>query len=244
MSLGVLILAAGNSTRIAAVSGGLPKPLLEIAGKPVIVHALEWLAESGAERVWVNLHHQAELVERALGDGAGWGLDISYSFESDLLGTAGAWKKLESEWSESSLVVYGDNLIRFDIAHFQRAHRRRSDALASIALFDPVRHLNTAVAGGRVALDDENRVIRFSEGGAPSEGDYVNAGVYLVEPELTRFIGDGFSDFGRDVFGPIAREGRIYGYVMEDEGFCLGLDTPECFAAAQDLVATQKVTLT
>ena len=243
--IGVLVLAAGNSTRIARISQGLPKPLLEIEGKSIIVRNLEWLASHGVRSAWINLHYRGDLIKHALGDGSRLGMSLRYSVEPTILGTAGAWKRLEAEWDDTSLVVYGDNLMRFDLERFRNAHGHSSGVLASVALFDPARHVNTGIAGGLVQFDDEHRITHFVEGAPLSQIShcYVNAGAYLLEPELAEFVAPGFQDFGKDVFGPLAGTGRLRGHVIDDDGFCLGLDTPETFAVAQDLIASAKVAL-
>jgi NDP-sugar pyrophosphorylase family protein len=235
-----LVLAAGKSTRIASVSGGLPKPLLTVGGRRVIERTLEWLAASGVREVWINLHHRADDVRNALGDGSSHGVRISYSYEPELLGTAGTFRSLASEWSETTLVVYGDNVISFDLERFAADHRAaRSDV--TIALFDQARHANSRIAGGRVVLDSHHAVTSFVEGG--SDG-LVNAGAYLLEPSVANVIAPGVQDFGRDILPVLAADGRVRGYVMEAEGFCLGLDTPESFSVAEELIGSGQLART
>ncbi|HEX6938359.1 MAG TPA: nucleotidyltransferase family protein [Longimicrobiales bacterium] len=244
MNVGVLVLAAGKSSRIAPVSGGLPKPLLELHGKRLIEWNLEWLAAHGVRDAWVNLHHRAEDVRAALGDGSRYGVSLRYVYEPAILGTAGAWRNVAAEWSGTWLVVYGDNVTRFDLWAFLGAHRDRR-AVATVALFDPARHRNTGIAGGHVSLDPAGRVVAFREGEPPRPGRraYVNAGVYLLEPEVLGGVADGFQDFGRDVFPRLVAGGRVFGHVMEESGFCLGLDTPESYAVARGLVEEGEVAL-
>jgi NDP-sugar pyrophosphorylase family protein len=241
----VLVLAAGNSTRISDIAHGLPKPLLAVAGRAVLDRNLEWLATEGVRRVWINLHYRPAVIREAIGDGSRFGLSIHYTYEPTILGTAGAWKQLEPQWSGTSLVVYGDNLIRFRLAPFLD-HHRASGALASIALFDPTRHVHTGIAGGRVELDDGSWVVNFVEGTSapPGHRNYVNAGAYLLEPAVGQFVPAGFQDFGKDVFPNHTGARRLLGHVFEDRGYCLGLDTPASFAVAHDIVHSARVVLT
>lgn len=237
-----LVLAAGKSTRIASVSGGLPKPLLSIGGKPVIARTLEWLSESGVGDVWINLHYRGDDIRSALGDGSRHGVRISWAHEPEILGTAGAFRALAAHWAGTDpvLVVYGDNLMAFDLGAFAAFHAR-AGARGTVALFDPARHLNTRIAGGRVRLDAASRITAFVEGGT-GEG-YVNAGAYLLDPSVAADVAPGFQDFGRDVFPPLARAGALAGHLLEPSGYCLGLDTPESFAVAEQLVASRQVAL-
>jgi NDP-sugar pyrophosphorylase family protein len=244
MIAGVLVLAAGKSTRIAERSRGLPKPLLEIGAKPVVGYTLEWLAGYGMRTVWMNLHYQPEVMRRALGDGSEFGVRLRYSFEPQILGTAGAWKKLHSEWNGTSLVIYGDNLMRFDMRRFVAAHES-GGALMTLAVFDPTLHRHTGIAGGIALLSEHGRrVERFVEGTPPDTGRaFVNAGAYLLEPDVSRWIPGGFQDFGRDVLPGLASAGMLGAHVLERGAFCLGLDTPSSLERGEELVRAGSVSL-
>lgn len=228
-----LVLAAGKGSRLGVASGGMPKPLTDVAGTTPLEHALAWLAPLALERIWINVHEHATLVRGRIGQSAG-GVPVSYSHEPELLGTAGAWKKLEHEWTELSLVVYGDNIMSFDLRALIAAHRR-SAALMTIAVFDPDRHAHTGLGGGRVRLDGQ-RICQFVEGG--SEG-MINAGAYCVEPGLSARLEHGFLDFGHDVLPELARSGELAGHVLEDSALCLGVDTPERLTRARALMSTR-----
>ncbi|MDQ3674900.1 MAG: nucleotidyltransferase family protein [Gemmatimonadota bacterium] len=240
----MLVLAAGKSTRIASVAAGLPKPLLEVGGRTVLGGNLTWLAHHGIETVWINVHYRPDTIRAALGDGSDFGLRVRYSHEESILGTAGGWKRVAPEWGGTWLVVYGDNLMRFDIAALLHTHRERG-AQATIALFDPGRHVNTRIAGGRVQVAPDGHVAAFVEGDASRHADarFVNAGAYMLEAGVQDLIGPGLQDFGKDVFPQIVPRGCVAGHLMEPAGFCLGLDTPESLELARELVRTHQVTL-
>lgn len=230
-----LVLAAGKGTRLARVSAGLPKPLVDVCGTTPLEHALSWVAAMRPAHIWINVHDAAQLVQQRIGTEVA-GVPVHYSFEPELLGTAGAWKKLESEWTETSLVVYGDNFMHFDLSAL-REHHRAAGGLMTIALFDPDRHANTGKGGGRVELRD-GRVQSFVEGG---EEGLINAGAYFIEPELSARLGTGFVDFGHDVMPGLAASGELAGHVVEDAGYCLGVDTPERLSIARELVRSMEV---
>ncbi|HEX7050695.1 MAG TPA: nucleotidyltransferase family protein [Longimicrobiales bacterium] len=242
--LGVLVLAAGKSTRIAGITGGAPKPLMRLRGKRLIEWSLEWLASWGVRSVWVNLHYGAEAMRSALGDGGRYGLRIRYVYEPEIRGTAGAWRDVASVGGGSWLVVYGDNVMRFDLDRFVAVHRERG-AAATVALFDPARHANTGIAGGRAVLGAGGRITGFREGGAAraGEGALVNAGAYLLEDEVLGYIPAGYQDFGRDVLPGLAEAGKLFGHVLEDDAYCLGVDTPERYAVAEALIEAGGVPL-
>lgn len=230
-----LVLAAGKGSRLAGVAAGLPKPLIDVSGTTPLEHALQWVSALRPERIWINVHSAAELVRQRIGAAVN-GVPISYSHEPELLGTAGAWKKLEREWDDTSLVVYGDNLMRFDLEALLAAHRS-AGRLATVALFDAERHANTGIGGGRVELEHD-RVARFTEGG---DTGLINAGAYFLEPALGERMAPGFLDFGHDVLPALAAGGELTGHVVEDTGFCLGVDTPERLSLARQLVHRSEV---
>lgn len=238
-----LVLAAGMGSRLRAVSGDLPKPLTPFAGAPLIAHNLRWLAASGVQEVFVNLHYQAEMIRAEIGDGSAFGLKVCFVYEPELLGTAGALANIDGLFQGPILVVYGDNVSRFDLGALAADHRA-AGAEATIALFDVDRHAHTGIAGGRVTLADDRRVAGFIEG-ATVGSSLVNAGLYLVEPSLLELIPRRrLVDFGRDVFpAALAAGRRLQGHVIEPDGFCLGLDTPEAYQRAADLVRAGAVRL-
>lgn len=246
-----LVLAAGLGTRIRAVAGDLPKPLVPFGGRPILAQNLRWLAAAGVRDVWINLHYQAGRIAELVGDGAEFGLRVGTLFEPELLGTAGALANLAAHAPQAVsgpvLVVYGDNLLRLDLADLVQAHRRRG-AAATIALFDQTSHAHTGIAGGRVELGADGQVLAFREGGAPAGRTLVNAGVYVIEPSVLPLIvpkdGAAAVDFGRDVFPAMLTSGQpLFGHVIEESGFCLGLDTPESYAAGTALLDAGRIAL-
>ncbi|MEX1183116.1 MAG: nucleotidyltransferase family protein [Gemmatimonadota bacterium] len=230
-----LILAAGRGTRLAGVAA-VPKPLIDVGGTSPLEHALAWVSRQRPERIWINVHAAADMIRERIGTAVA-GVPVSYSYEPELLGTAGAWKRLESEWDGTSLVVYGDNVMEFDLDALLGTHRAVGTA-ATIAVFDPARHANTGIGGGRVEVD-EGRATAFVEGGTTG---LINAGAYYLEPELRERLPVGFLDFGHDVLPVLAAAGEVAVHVVEDAGFCLGVDTPERLRLARAMLGAQEVT--
>ncbi len=237
-----MVLAAGRGTRLGRLSESVPKPLVEVAGRPVLHWTLEWLAAAGARDVWLNLHHLGEKIRAAVGDGTRFGLSVRYSPEPALLGTAGGWRRVAqlaptARW----LVVYGDNVMRFDLRAFVGAHLSAQPSVAAtVALFDGARHGNTGLAGGRAQLSSDGRVLRFVEG-ASREGGLVNAGAYVIESTVAGEVPEGPMDFGHDVLPALASAGRLRGHLLEPGAFCLGVDTPAALARAQAMMASAEV---
>ena len=238
--LQALVLAAGRSTRIAGELEGRSKLLVRIGDETVLEHNLRWVREAGVTDVWINLHYRPEDIRAAIGDGSRLGLRVRYSEEPELLGTAGAFRKLRACWTGPVLLVYGDNVSRFDLDALMQRHLE-SDALATIALFDARVHGNSGIAGGRVLVED-GAVAAFVEG-QHLDSSLVNAGVYVLQPAVVEYIPtEGAPDFGRDVFAALlARGSRIAAHVIEPSGYCFGIDTPEALARARASLAERLV---
>jgi mannose-1-phosphate guanylyltransferase len=235
MALRAVVLAAGKSTRIASIADGMPKPLLEIGGEAILVRNLRWLAESGIEQVWINLHYRPEAIQQRVGDGGRLGLRVHYSYEPKLLGTAGGVRQIASGWNETFLVLYGDSLVRADLGTMRQVHRH-SGALATIGLFDRSRHPHTGIAGGTVTLSASGNIASFNERGAAKLSSLVNAGLYFVEPEILLNVpAASFYDFGWQLFPQLLTSGPpIRGHVID--GYCLGIDTPQAYRRALELI--------
>ncbi len=91
-----MVLAAGLGTRLRPLTEDKPKCLVPLAGRPLIGWTLEWLRRAGVTECVINLHYLPEKVQQFVGDGSGYGLRVTYSYEPELLGTAGAVNKVAS----------------------------------------------------------------------------------------------------------------------------------------------------
>jgi len=201
-----VLLAAGKGTRLRPLTDEIPKVMVPIAGKPILEHHVEHLAGAGIGEIFINLHYLPERVTSHFGDGKKWGVRIRYSFEPEILGTAGAVKKLEAELRGAPfLVVYGDNFSEFDFADFI-SWSERAGGLGTVSVFE-----KEDVAGSGVAeIGADDRIVRFLEKPAPHEvlSHWVNAGIYRLSDDILDAIPPGYSDFGHDIFPEAIKRGR------------------------------------
>lgn len=228
------ILAAGAGTRLRPLTDTCPKPMLPVAGEPLLVHTLRWLQRYGVEEVALNLHHLPEVVQDGLGEGTQFGMRLRYSYEPELLGTAGAVRRVADTapdfFNETFLVVYGDLLVNLDISELLAFHRMQGSRF-TLAL----KRTTTPQSQGMIEVDATGRVTRFVEKPQVWDGgDTANAGVYLCEPAVIAHLPPGFSDFGHDIIPKLLREGTpVYGLPLT--GYLLDIGTPEAYAQAQEL---------
>lgn len=229
------ILAAGAGTRLRPLTDSCPKPMLPVAGQPLLARTLRWLHRYGVRDVALNLHHLPDVVRDGLGDGAAFGMTLRYSHEPELLGTAGAARRIAELFpdffSETFAVIYGDLLLDLDLADLLAFHRA-SDSMFTLAL----KRTSTPQSQGMIEVDPSGRVLRFVE--KPQQwdgGDTANAGVYICEPTVLEQIPAGFSDFGHDIIPNLLQLGApVYGRPLK--GYLLDIGTPEAYAQAQQLV--------
>lgn len=124
----IVILAGGLGTRLKAVAGNLPKALVPVAGRPFIEHQLELLRKNGCDDVLLCIGYKGEMIEEYLGDGAAFGLKISYSKESSarLLGTGGALINAFPLLHDRFMVLYGDSYLPTDYSRIGRVFAARN----------------------------------------------------------------------------------------------------------------------
>ncbi len=222
-----MLLAAGPGTRLRPLTDSLPKCMVPVAGKPVLQHNVEWLRSQGVVDLVVNLHYHPETVTDHFGDGSAFGVRIHYSYEPELLGTAGAlWAARQFFSQERFLVLYADNLIDCDLTRLYDLHMA-SRATLTMALFWRA----DVSASGVVSLDENGRISAFKEKPKPEEAlsHWVNAGLLLCEPGVPRFIPpEQPSDFGHDVLPALLAAGELlYGYTMGPDEGLWWIDTAE-----------------
>lgn len=172
-----LILAGGFGKRLAPLTNELPKPLLPVAGKPILVRQIEWLRGQGFSDFVLAVGYLRHKIFEALGDGRRLGVRIFYSVEEEPLGTAGAIKNAEPYLEDDIFVATNGDIVT-DL-HVKPLLDALSDADAAVALV-PLRS-----PYGVVEFDESGRITSFREKPV-LEGYYINAGVYAMRKEILK----------------------------------------------------------
>ena len=236
----VAILAGGKGTRLEAALGGLPKPMAPIAGKPVLEHQIELARAHGFDDVVLFVHHKAEIIQNYFGDGAKWGVRISYVIEKEPLGTAGSLLSGLDQLADQFMVFYADTLVYFDLSAMARKHLALG---ADATLFvHPNDHPHDS---DLVEIDDQGWVTAFHPYPHP-EGSFhrnlVNAALYVFEKKCLASWTTPVRklDFGKDVLPGLLRAGaRIFGY--RARGYIKDMGTPERLARVNHDLASGMV---
>ena len=223
--LRALVLAAGLGTRLRPLTDVAPKPLLPVAGLPILGHTLQQLAAVGCEAAAVNLHHRGDQIRQRFGDSFS-GMPLVYSEEPELLGTLGALHPLKDFLGEADLVllINGDSLCRWPLKKLIRRYQQSGGADAALLL---TAQAPVAEFGGGVGIDRSGRILSFRPGD-PERGEVVNrhvfAGVHVFSPRLLERIGPGRSDIVHGLYIPMLEEpeGKLISVVTDRPWHDLG----------------------
>jgi NDP-sugar pyrophosphorylase family protein len=218
-----MILAAGFGRRLRPLTDHTPKPLIPVAGKPLIAYALALLRAAGIREVIVNLHHRGDEIRAALGDGASYGVSIAYSTEDPILDTGGAIKRAQAFLQGGRFVVLNSDVIcDVDLRTVVEWHAARA-ALATMVL----RPDREAARYGLIEIDAQSRIRRFL--GRPAEiGEPLTplmfSGIHVFEPDVFSYMDDGPFGINAVTYPRMLDAGcPLYGYTFA--GYWRVLDT-------------------
>jgi NDP-sugar pyrophosphorylase family protein len=233
-----MLLAAGLGTRLYPITVDRPKCMVPVAGREVLVRNIEWLRSNGFRDLVINLHHHAEAVVDAIGDGSRFGVDVAYSREADLLGTAGgllAARPLIGD--DTFLVVYADNLFDLRLGAIIGGHRRLG-ATATMLLLER----EDVSSSGVAVLDEAGWITDFQEkpGLGTERSHWVNAGLLVCEPGIFEEIPAAApSDLSLDVIPTLAhRERGLRGHCLGSGERVMWIDTIDDLRATEAILAT------
>lgn len=223
-----VIMAGGKGTRVASIATNTPKPMLPIAGKPVLEWELEVLREQGFTDLILSVGHLGQTIMDYFGDGARFGVHIEYFFEREPLGSAGALFALRDCLTEDFLLLNGDIVFNVDLDRFVRRHR---DAGGLATLFT---HPNShPYDSSLIVADRRGAVVRWLSAGEDRVGYYrnrVNAGLHLLSPKLlTRRPESATVDLDRQLLKPLAGSGALF--VYDSPEYVRDMGTPQRYQA-------------
>jgi mannose-1-phosphate guanylyltransferase len=227
--LRALLLAAGIGTRLRPITDRVPKCLVPIHGKPLLEYWLEMLLPNGIDRVLVNTHYLPDPV-RAFVAESPWRESVDMVHEEVLLGTGGTVLR-NRDFLDSGpfLVAHADNLTRFDVGAFIRAHANRPPGVdLTMMTFDT----DVPQSCGIVELDGREVVIGFHEKVAAPPSNHANAAVYIFEPPVIDYLaltGKEVIDISTEVLPRYL--GRMLAFHNSDYHRDIG--TPESLALAE-----------
>ncbi len=215
-----MVLAAGLGTRLRPVTRSVPKPMVPVLNRPVMEHIVHLLARNGFTDVIANVHWFPDVIRDHFGDGSKFGINLTYSFEEELLGTAGGVRFASPFFDDDFLVISGDAMTDIDLAAMRDFHRSHG-GIATLA----ARRVEDTSEFGVVITDEDGRIQGFQEKPDPAEAlsDLANCGIYMFnreifdhfpEPGQSKLAApghpDGFADWAFDVFPALLEAGAEF----------------------------------
>lgn len=253
----VVIMAGGKGTRIASVRSDVPKPMINICGKPILEHQIDNLKACGLTDIILVVGYLGDKIKEYFGDGSKFGVNIEYFVEDHPLGTAGALFKM-TQLTEDFLLLCGDVIIDVDFNRFIAFHKEHK-AWASLVAHPNGHPYDSSLLVTEIDApktvggmpEDTHRVIRWmaKEDERTYYKNRVNAGIELISPELLKETMKNFVprhpetpdkiDLDRDVLKPNIPSGKIFAYDTPE--YIKDMGTPDRFYETEKDIESGKV---
>ncbi len=210
-----VVMAGGRGTRLRPLTDEVPKPMLRVAGRPILERIVLHLVGSGIEQIFLSVHYLASVIEDHFGDGHAFGARIEYLRETEPLGTAGALGLLPEPPADPLLVLNGDLVTSVDVGALLAAHESGGHA----ATVGTRRYVHT-IPFGCVDLDGE-RVIAIEE--KPSVIRQVSTGIYVLAPRAVALVPRGRPSTMPELIERLIADGeRVGGFEVEGDWVDVG----------------------
>lgn len=225
-SMKALILVGGYGTRLRPLTLSRPKPLVEFANKPMLMHQIEALVQAGVKEVVLAVSYRAEQMEQELSEEAKkLGVKLVFSHETEPLGTAGPLalaKDFLNTSSEPFFVLNSDIICDFpfkELAQFHRKHGREGTIVVT-KVEEPSKY-------GVVVYDSNNRIDAFIEKPQEFVSNKINAGIYILNPAVLNRIELKPTSIEKEVFPFMAQDHELYAFELN--GFWMDVGQPKDF---------------
>jgi mannose-1-phosphate guanylyltransferase/mannose-1-phosphate guanylyltransferase/phosphomannomutase len=241
MSLTAFILAAGRGSRMLDLTKNIPKPLLQINGKPMIDYVLGLLRFYGFNRVGINISYQGEKIKKYLANE-----EIQIIAEPKLSGSAGGILAISKNLLPDSpfLVISSDMMVNFDLSKIYKFHLKKKALATVCCYFRPKSKLNSKKSGQMLFDKRTNEVTQIIERSAAVKSQWVNSSVYVFDPEIIKVLKNFKQqeiDIAKDLLPALIRSGRVFAYPVNSKKYYqLGVDTPERIKITEDDIESGK----
>lgn len=225
----VCILAGGRGTRLGARARGVPKPLLEVAGEPFLIHQLRLLAHHGVREAVICVGYLGEMIESRVG-AARFGIRIAYSHDGPGLdGTLGAIRRALALLPEHFLVLYGDTYLRVDYRAAYRAWRMSGLPALMVVLHNEGRWDTSN------ARYEQGRVVAYDKHSPTAEMSWIDYGLGGLEAGALEQVAESESELAV-LYAALARRGKMCGYAATERFYEIG--SPAALANTEAFLAS------
>jgi len=227
----VIILVGGLGTRLSHIVKDVPKPMAPVGDVPFLVHVFEYLLKFEVKRVVLATSYKTEIIEGFLGNNYK-GIGISYSIETEPLGTGGGIKKALTCCSrEDVCVLNGDTYFNVDLIEMQKYHKK-NNAILTVAL----KKMYNFDRYGTVEVDG-NSIVKFNEKKKEKEG-YINGGIYFIKRDSLNGINEKVFSFEKNYLEKFVLEGLFKGFISD--GYFIDIGVPEDYYRANNELKLKK----
>ncbi len=179
----VVLMVGGQGTRLGELTKTMPKPMLHVGNKPILQTIIENFAKYGNTKFILTVNHLSHIIEEYFGDGSCFGVTIDYVHEKQRMGTAGALSLMRDKLTEPFFVMNGDLLTNVNFEHLYDFHMSQ-EAMGTMA----VREYDFQVPYGVVNVEN-GLIVSIVE--KPIHKFFVNAGIYMLSPDVLSLVPDG-----------------------------------------------------
>lgn len=245
-----IIIAGGAGTRLRPLTYTRPKPLIPVVNRPFLEYQVAWLRKYGIDEIIFCTNYMSDAIAAHFGDGSDFGVRMQYAIETTPLGTAGAIKNAQVlAGNDTFVVLNGDVLTDFDLDSIVSFHR----SMGSISTLT-LKEVPSPSPYGVIDTDHTGRVLEFRE---PTESikkalasathlettgvDYINAGIYIMEPEALEHIPTGRPvSVERETYPLLLQQGAPV-YATAREGFWLDIGRPAQYRQATNAILSREI---
>ncbi len=228
-----VILAGGLGTRLGSLTREVPKPLVEVSGKPFLHRQVEILRFAGIRDILMLVGYLGSKIIDYFGDGSKLGVHIQYAREEKPLGTGGALKNAEGKLAADFMLFNGDTLLQIDHLHVLETYRLRRDWGLIVAFENPERAFPN-----NIAVAPDGKVMLYSRRGGTGL-THVDAGVGVFSRRILELIPPGrVCSLEDDIYPRLIERGKLRAYPSSRRFYDIG--TPEGLRALEKALAEQQ----
>jgi D,D-heptose 1,7-bisphosphate phosphatase len=234
-----VILAGGKGTRLKSISGNLPKPMVHVLGKPLLLHLIEQCVKYNILNIHLLISYRSEVIEKHFGNGSQYGVSIQYHTEVIPRGTAGALLDITDQLNEQFLVIYGDTYFDVDLDHFWAFHQNNN---GDATLFlHPNDHPQDS---DLVEVDEEKKIkaIHTYPHANQWQRNLVNAALYMMKRSSLAGIelSSERPDIAKHLFPSMVESCKsLFGYISTE--YIKDMGTPERLERVEQDISSGKV---
>ena len=228
----VVILAGGFGTRLSEYTKTIPKPMVSIGGKPLLLHIMKFYAKYGFKDFYIALGYKSEVIKKFFNKKiSDWNIHLIETGKNTM--TGGRLKRLKKYiGNEKFMMTYGDGLSNLNLKKLLKFHNKNKRMVTLTAVRPPARFGAIKIVG--------NKVNYFKEKSKLDEG-WINGGFFVIEPEFFKFIkGDG-TYLEREPLEKVAKRGQLGAY--KHEGFWQCMDTKRDKDKLNEIIKSKKIKL-